>query len=90
MIESIQIEIEIGELGYKLISYKPIGFNMVDPSGIYYHAINFVNDTFIIDVHIPTYLNYDNDKHSNDTCFIIDQVIKQINRTNTINKLLNG
>ena len=88
MVETIQIEMSIGSEKYKLIGYEPIGYYMIGSSGLCYHDVNLFNNTFKVDVHIPTYLNYD--KHTDGVCFIIDQVIKQINRTNKINKLLNG
>ena len=92
--EYIRIKCNIDSNGqYKLISYDPtfIDFYYNKTSGINLYALG--DEHYGVDVHGPTYLNYigDSANYTNKKLFLlIDQVIKQIKRKETINKLLNA
>ena len=87
MVESIRIKINtIGRL--KLIDYKLIEPTMPEYDHIGIYNVNIKKGHLEIDVDLPTYCSYDGYDRNEIHC-IIDSVIKQINRSKTINKLLN-
>ena len=89
--EYIRIKYTDGKLiSYSVYNDRPNDFYYSKTSGIceVFDYPGFI--TVNVNVHVPTYLNYIDKSHVNYfTITIIDSVIKQIKRKETINKLLN-